>query len=560
MLLLVSCGFQTQSLPGAQQPKESPASEFRAQISVTWPGASPSEIEEFMAYPIENAMNSLPELESIRTSIHNSQCQITLKFTEGADANECKKALETRLQGMSELLEVAGKIELQILPPPEIPPLWVCWKPAEQGQSLSATNMRKLQGRIQRLPHVDEVQTFGTRITFLNVVVDQAALRRSDLSFKAIQDAIAEWKVQQQTRTDRELPDVSELEELVLKSSADRQFLLRDVAQVQKATQESSPVKFNGRPSIALAIRLTASARNTERLELETSLQEQFLEMQQDLEVKGELSLAFPTQGADVRVDLKLPAGTSADMQERIVHQVVQELSPLLMDSSWLLIESEEAIAIQVGQTTEPKILIQEMSEKLSTIPGVKINISNLREVPLPIVVQISGPDLDLLSHWAHSISNELRSLRGVRGISLIGAEMMPELEIVVDREKAERLGLDEAMIANSISQKLNKNSSPSDVELPIVVSLGPSDEAVDVSSMTIPLPDGGQIHVSEVARIQLKSAPESLIRVDYQRTIEIHIQADSQAGNQSIRRDLKSILDNTRPARLSDEFRVRVE
>ena len=128
----------------------------------------------------------------------------------------------------------------------------------------------------------------------------------------------------------------------------------------------------------------------------------------------------------------------------------------------------------------------------------------------------------------------------------------------MVNREKAKRLGIeiDVSKIANLISQV---SALPSE-DIPVVFRLGEqARSAGDISEVTISLPDGKHIRVSEIAEIQLRNAPRTIIRVDGQRSIEMKIQTDSEASEKSIRKRLESIRAASLKE-LGDEYQFTLE
>ena len=84
--------------------------------------------------------------------------------------------------------------------------------------------------------------------------------------------------------------------------------------------------------------------------------------------------------------------------------------------------------------------------------------------------------------------------------------------------------------------------------------------ELGDFSKMKIALPDGTQVPISQVAQLSLREAPQNVVRVDLQRSVEIHIQAESRARQKRIRQALPEIFSSTRSADLGGSFRFQVD
>ncbi|NJK86039.1 MAG: efflux RND transporter permease subunit [Bacteroidales bacterium] len=59
-----------------------------ASIIVIYPGASPSDIEQLVAIPVEEAVHELEDIKKIETSVRDGFMSIAVEFTFGTDPKE----------------------------------------------------------------------------------------------------------------------------------------------------------------------------------------------------------------------------------------------------------------------------------------------------------------------------------------------------------------------------------------------------------------------------------------------------------------------------------------
>ena len=95
--------------------------------------------------------------------------------------------------------------------------------------------------------------------------------------------------------------------------------------------------------------------------------------------------------------------------------------------------------------------LIDEMSHRLSQIPGMDLNFSqniqdNVEEAMSGVKgensLKLFGDDFDTLSHLANQISDVMQSVKGVTDVGVFRVGGQPSLLIRIDRAKAARYGL----------------------------------------------------------------------------------------------------------------------
>ena len=164
-----------------------------------------------------------------------------------------------------------------------------------------------------------------------------------------------------------------------------------------------------------------------------------------------------------------------------------------------------------------------------------------------PIDVEVAGYDLKNARELSRQVANAMRTVDGLTDIQISREENYPELDVVVDREKAARLGFTQSEIANTILTSMSGDTNSPSVftdpvtgnEYFIVVRLADRwrSHVRDLDEVFLPARTGGQpVALSTIAHIQRSSGPVQIDR-KYQERL-VHVFANV------LGRDLGSVTD----------------
>ena len=170
----------------------------------------------------------------------------------------------------------------------------------------------------------------------------------------------------------------------------------------------------------------------------------------------------------------------------------------------------------------DKEALISDMEKKIHMLPGVPTNFSqviedNLEEslsgVKGEIAVKIYGPDLEILEDKSEQIANVLRGVRGATDVAAIKIGGQSELNIVMNREKMARYGINVADVNSTIQTALGGNAVnvfyEGDRRFDVTLRLDESfrDAVDDVGDLPINLPggNGATIPLGEIAHVEIK-------------------------------------------------------
>lgn len=158
------------------------------QVIVTWPGASPKDVEQQVVARIEESLKDLESLDWVRSESAEGWGGVFIMAESSSDFASVMDDVTSRVQGISSL-------------PPDIeqPRIsqWVTrnemMRVAVHGDTDERTLKRlaeEMRREVAQLKGVSLVDTFGTREEEVSIEVSETALRRYRISFDEISSAI----------------------------------------------------------------------------------------------------------------------------------------------------------------------------------------------------------------------------------------------------------------------------------------------------------------------------------------------------------------------------------
>jgi cobalt-zinc-cadmium resistance protein CzcA len=190
---LIGGYFAYRTLPVDAYPDISPS---LVQVFVETEGLAPEEVEKYVTYPVESAMNGLPKLDHVRSVSNFGLSVVNIYFEDGTDIYFARQLVGERLQVARESIPdgfgepVMGPITTglgQIL-------FYVL---EDTSGEYNNTQLREIQDwivkfNLQTVKGVTEVLSIGGEVKQFQVRVDPDALIRYDVSLPQIKERIEE--------------------------------------------------------------------------------------------------------------------------------------------------------------------------------------------------------------------------------------------------------------------------------------------------------------------------------------------------------------------------------
>ncbi|GAG19075.1 unnamed protein product, partial [marine sediment metagenome] len=221
-------------------------------------------------------------------------------------------------------------------------------------------------------------------------------------------------------------------------------------------------------------------------------------------------------------------------------------------------------VTARLSYQKERKRSIFEIADGLrpltSSFPGVKVRY--ITEDPLSNMLfgggrafnlELYGHDLKTASGVAKRIAKELSKIDGLTDIEISRKEKKPELQVIVDRDRASRLGLNVSDIGTTVetlfSGKTASRYREGGREYDILVRLKEKDreKISDLKNVFITSPTGKQVRLSNVARIEERLGPLKIERKNQQRVLRIMASISPGRGLGDVVRDVQGVLKNIR-------------
>jgi len=231
-LLVFAGGYALTQLPIDAVPD---VTNVQVQILTKAPALGPTEMEQFVTYPIEAAMNGLPDLVEIRSISRYGLSAVTVVFQDHVNVYFARQLVNERLSQAKEAIpEGFGNPEMG----PVSTGLGEVYMFTVEGEGLSPMERRTILDwditpRLRAVPGVTEVNVWGGLPKQYQVVVDPAKLIAYGLSLKEVFETVERGtgnagggyiehnREQYAIRGEGLVQDVADLRKLVLRAGAE---------------------------------------------------------------------------------------------------------------------------------------------------------------------------------------------------------------------------------------------------------------------------------------------------------------------------------------------------
>ena len=191
-LLVIAAGYYSyRQLPIDAFPDVSPS---LVQVFTVTKGLAPEEVEKYVTYPVEVAMNGIPHLKNIRSISNFGLSVINVYFDDGTDIYFARQLVSERLQEAREQIP-EGFGDPQMGPISTGMGLVLFYYLEDESGQYSLEEMRTIQDwlvkfQLQTVPGVTEVLGIGGWEKQYHVIVDPNSLLRYEVTIKEIIDKI----------------------------------------------------------------------------------------------------------------------------------------------------------------------------------------------------------------------------------------------------------------------------------------------------------------------------------------------------------------------------------
>ncbi|WP_024298130.1 efflux RND transporter permease subunit [Methylomicrobium lacus] len=235
-------------------------SPHQIEVSAVFPGAGPSEVEESVCIPLEEAIHDLPGIKHLHGEIRGDTCRVGVEILPGRDREQVMALVRGRVQSIQRLPKQLEKID--VLPTDRKDDDGVIWV-ALHGATDAFTLQRygdQIQDQLATIPGVSRVRNYGEIAYEIGIEVAPEKLRQYQMTLDEVTQAIRKASVEMPggliKNTDGELllrvngraKDADAVGALVIKSLPDgSRVRLGQIATIKDGLEESlSTWRHNG--------------------------------------------------------------------------------------------------------------------------------------------------------------------------------------------------------------------------------------------------------------------------------------------------------------------------
>lgn len=234
-------------------------------IQVPFPGATPAEVEEGITIKIEEAINSLPGIKTIRSSAGENLGSVTVEVENGYDPKDLMNDIKARVDSINTF---PADAERPVVYVPEmrrdVITLVVSGDLSERELRLAAEHARD---DLLALPEITQVDLDGVRNYEISIEVSDQTLRQYGLTLGEVAGAVRSGSLDLAAgrvrtaggevllRTQGQARAGIEFEDIAVRTDGQSRLTIADLGKVRDGFSEDPlESRFNGRPAVFIDI------------------------------------------------------------------------------------------------------------------------------------------------------------------------------------------------------------------------------------------------------------------------------------------------------------------
>lgn len=221
---------------------------------------------------------------------------------------------------------------------------------------------------------------------------------------------------------------------------------------------------------------------------------------------------------------------------------IIVKLKP---KSQWVSASSKDELADKIKKELE---IIPNMEIEFTQPIEMRFNelISGTRS---DVAVKIFGEDLAILAEKAEQIKHAISNVEGASDIIVEKIDGLPQMAVTYDRKRIAQYGLNISDVNDIVAMAFAGQTVGTVFEgerrfdLVIRMSGDFRNDIDDLKNLYIPLPDGGQIPLRQLAHVDYTEGPAKISRDDTKRRVVIGINVRNR-DMESVVKDVSEIID----------------
>ncbi|HOF39994.1 MAG TPA: efflux RND transporter permease subunit [Candidatus Hydrogenedentes bacterium] len=204
--------------------------------------------------------------------------------------------------------------------------------------------------------------------------------------------------------------------------------------------------------------------------------------------------------------------------------------------------------------TKLPSEVLRELRARLTGLSGADLRIDQMTMGPPtgpPINVEISGDNFETLARLAQEVRQEIKDVPGLVDLRDDYNKGKPEVQVVVDRQEAWRMGLSTQLIGLTVQAAINGRKAADfregDEEYDVTVRFPKAfrEDLGNINTMNLIAIDGRRVPFSSVAHIEQGAGLGSIKRIDRKRTVTVSADVHPDFNQQRLLQAVQAKLED---------------
>lgn len=244
-------------------------------VMVSYPGVAPEEIETLITIPLEEAVSTMNQIDTINSYSQEGSSLILLSFQWGTDMDIAALEIREKIDMVKGILPDGASDPTVFKADPSIMPMMVLGMGSEQYelQELEKYAQDIVKPRLERLEGIAQASVNGglereilvslnsEKIRSNRITMDQVvmALRSENINLPA--GTVRAGSMDLLIRTLGQFESIEDIHNVVITNVQGKQIYLHDIAQITDTFKEQESINYvNGLPSVAFSIQKESDA------------------------------------------------------------------------------------------------------------------------------------------------------------------------------------------------------------------------------------------------------------------------------------------------------------
>jgi len=187
---------------------------------------------------------------------------------------------------------------------------------------------------------------------------------------------------------------------------------------------------------------------------------------------------------------------------------------------------------------------LADIRKGVGEVAGAEVTVKEMEEGPptgAPITIEIGGKDFRVLGRIGDEVVERIRGVAGLVNLSSDYDKGKPEIEVLVDRERAAYLGVGTGMIGGAVRTAFNGSETGSfrdgedDVDITVRLAERFRQRVEDIEDLNLVIEGGDLVPLSSVARVELGTGLGAISRKDQKRLVTVSADVEGRLDDDAL-------------------------